>query len=70
MIINIILLCNRGEIKVDQPIFKRDSNQGLQIVDPKGKPATTLFNRISTDGTTSIVKCKYCTENPIYQYIR
>jgi tRNA pseudouridine synthase 8/2,5-diamino-6-(5-phospho-D-ribitylamino)-pyrimidin-4(3H)-one deaminase len=46
-----------GEIKVDQPIFKRDSNQGLQIVDPKGKPATTLFNRISTDGTTSIVKC-------------
>lgn len=46
-----------GEITVDKPLFTLEPRLGLNIVDEeRGKPATTIFKKISSDGETSIVK--------------
>lgn len=49
---------SRGEIICDQPIFSLYPKIGLQIIHASGKASLTIFERLSTDGKTSIVKCK------------
>lgn len=48
----------RGEVVCDKPIHPLCQKIGLQMVDERGKPSLTTFNRISTDGKTSFVYCK------------
>lgn len=47
-----------GEVTCDQPLSTFDPRVSLNRVDPDGKEAKTVFNRISFDGETSVVRCK------------
>lgn len=53
-----------GKVEVDQPLHTVSPKHALNVVDhEKGKPATTLFTRVSYDAKsdTSIVKCRPLT---------
>ncbi|KAK9448089.1 pseudouridine synthase [Limtongia smithiae] len=50
-----------GEIICDMPVLTVDPRLGLNMVKAEGKPATTVFNRISYNGKTSVVRCKPLT---------
>lgn len=54
-----------SEVIVDKPIRSIDPRVALNAVcsmnDPDAKPAKTIFQRISYDGQTSLVKCKPLT---------
>lgn len=45
------------KITCDEPIKTYSFKLGLNKVDPDGKSASTTFERVSSDGTTSLVKC-------------
>jgi 23S rRNA-/tRNA-specific pseudouridylate synthase len=49
-----------GEILVNQPLISVDRQMGLVIVAPEGKPAETVFTRMSYDAERdqSVVHCK------------
>ncbi|KAI9303330.1 pseudouridine synthase [Cunninghamella echinulata] len=49
------------EIVCDQPIKIISHKLSMNYVHPDGKPCTTIFNRLSFDGTTSIVRCRPIT---------
>lgn len=50
-----------GEVKIDKPLMTVDPKVALNRVNPEGKETVTIFNRISYDGQTSIVRCKPLT---------
>ncbi|CAH1767784.1 9598_t:CDS:2 [Entrophospora sp. SA101] len=50
-----------GEIICEQPIKCVSHKLGLNIVDKNGKPSTTIFEKISYNKNTSVVKCKPLT---------
>ncbi|KAK9474242.1 pseudouridine synthase [Dipodascopsis tothii] len=50
-----------GEVTCDLPILTVDPKIGLNRVKPEGKPATTVFNRLSFDGRSSVVRCRPLT---------
>ncbi|ANB12445.1 bifunctional DRAP deaminase/tRNA pseudouridine synthase RIB2 [Sugiyamaella lignohabitans] len=52
-----------GEITCNEPLLTVDPKVALNMVvkDGTGKEATTIFNRISYDGQTSIVRCRPLT---------
>nr|CAG8614922.1 11868_t:CDS:2 [Entrophospora candida] len=50
-----------GEIICEQPIKCVSHKLGLNIVDKSGKPSTTIFEKISYNKNTSVVKCKPLT---------
>ncbi|KAJ3325694.1 RNA pseudouridylate synthase domain containing protein 2 [Boothiomyces sp. JEL0866] len=47
-----------GEIECNEPLKCVSHKVGVNIVSPAGKPATTIFSRISYNGITSLVKCE------------
>jgi 23S rRNA-/tRNA-specific pseudouridylate synthase len=49
-----------GDILVNQPLISVDRQMGLVIVAPEGKPAETVFTRMSYDAERdqSVVHCK------------
>ena len=47
----------RGEIEVNEPILVFAHKLGLNAVQPDGKQCTTLFQRRSYNGITSVVHC-------------
>lgn len=53
-------LIRSGDILVDQPLISVDRQMGLVIVAPEGKPAETIFTRMSYDDKRdqSVVHCK------------
>ncbi|CAG8595912.1 13674_t:CDS:2 [Ambispora leptoticha] len=50
-----------GEIICDKPIRVISQKLGLNMVHPDGKSCTTVFERISYNGRTSVVRCKPLT---------
>lgn len=46
---------------MDQPLISVDRQMGLVIVAPEGKPATTIFKRMSYDAERdqSVVHCRF-----------
>ncbi|KAI8064401.1 pseudouridine synthase [Gongronella butleri] len=49
------------EITCNEPIKIISHKLSISYVHPEGKPCTTVFQRISTDGQSSIVRCKPLT---------
>ena len=49
---------HRERITVDQPLAAIFNKMRLQIVSPEGKPSITHFERMSYNGTSSVVRCK------------
>ncbi|KAJ3305501.1 RNA pseudouridylate synthase domain containing protein 2 [Kappamyces sp. JEL0829] len=47
-----------GTIECSEPIGTISQKLGIQCVVPDGKPSTTVFTRLSYNGTTSLVKCE------------
>ncbi|XP_041429320.1 RNA pseudouridylate synthase domain-containing protein 2-like isoform X2 [Xenopus laevis] len=45
------------EVTCEEPIFVVSYKIGVCRVDPKGKPCKTVFQRLSYNGKTSVVKC-------------
>ncbi|XP_026565941.1 RNA pseudouridylate synthase domain-containing protein 2 isoform X2 [Pseudonaja textilis] len=46
-----------NEVICEEPILSMSYKMGLCRVDPKGKPCKTIFQRLSYNGKTSVVKC-------------
>ncbi|XP_058018075.1 pseudouridylate synthase RPUSD2 isoform X2 [Ahaetulla prasina] len=46
-----------NEMICEEPILSMSYKMGLCRVDPKGKPCKTVFQRLSYNGKTSVVKC-------------
>ncbi|XP_070590377.1 pseudouridylate synthase RPUSD2 [Erythrolamprus reginae] len=46
-----------NEVICKEPILSMSYKMGLCRVDPKGKPCKTVFQRLSYNGKTSVVKC-------------
>jgi hypothetical protein len=57
---SITKLTDSGDILVDQPLISVDRQMGLVIVAPEGKPAETIFTRMSYDEKRdqSVVHCE------------
>jgi len=55
-----INLMYSGDILVNQPLISVDRQMGLVIVAPEGKPAETVFTRMSYDEERdqSVVHCE------------
>ncbi|KAK9463034.1 pseudouridine synthase [Lipomyces oligophaga] len=49
------------EVVCDLPVITVDPRLGLNMVKTEGKPATTIFNRISFNGQSSVVRCRPLT---------
>ncbi|CAO3600685.1 unnamed protein product [Absidia cylindrospora] len=49
------------EIVCDAPIRTISHKMSVNYVHPDGKPCKTIFNRVSFDGKTSVVRCKPVT---------
>lgn len=45
-------------IECNEPILVVSNKLGVCRVDPSGKPCSTLFTRLSYNGTSSVVKCE------------
>ena len=56
-----INLMYSGDILVNQPLISVDRQMGLVIVAPEGKPAETVFTRMSYDEERdqSVVHCEH-----------
>ncbi|XP_039179798.1 RNA pseudouridylate synthase domain-containing protein 2 [Crotalus tigris] len=48
---------SENEVICEEPILSMSYKMGLCRVDPKGKPCKTVFQRLSYNGKTSVVKC-------------
>ncbi|RKO91316.1 pseudouridine synthase, partial [Blyttiomyces helicus] len=46
-----------GKIQCDEPILTVNYKLGVNMVSPNGKPCSTLFQRRSYNGLTSVVQC-------------
>lgn len=51
-------VCRREPVCVDAPLQSFLAGIYINTVQPQGKPSQTLFERISYDGHTSVVKCE------------
>lgn len=51
------ILTYSGEVECEEPVITVEPKLGLNRVKKDGKPAKTLFRRLSTNGQTSIVHC-------------
>ncbi|KAI9013637.1 pseudouridine synthase, partial [Hyaloraphidium curvatum] len=50
-----------GTITVDAPLMVYEHKLGVNCVSPNGKPATTIFEKLSYNGHTSVVQCQPLT---------
>ena len=50
-------LHNSEEIVVDKPLLRISAKIGAHIIHETGKESLTVFNKISSDGQTSIIRC-------------
>ena len=56
--LNMRVLAASGVIECRQPLGVLDQKMGLQHVTPSGKASHTTFERLSFNGSTSVVKCE------------
>lgn len=61
LIVTVLSWCFRGEVEVNQPLSPLSHKLTLWHVDQGGKPSRTSFQRLSFNGTTSVIKCKFST---------
>lgn len=59
VLLMILCLFPRGEVVCEQPIAKMIFKLGIMKCGPDGKPSKTTFTRLSYNGRTSVVRCKF-----------